>query len=1028
MFPYYILHLLFLCNSVVTCGVGSIRLFRLHISISVWNDLDAETHKRKPAKFGNTTLAVAVSSALRKIKKNMSFERNIDKMQPLFLPPVVDSLRQFKYVWQMLCHPTFLFTNQHEKLFTEATQMWNSYFTPSRWMEPLFRSPRGLDDSDECVASLVFCVLHLLQAPPSRELLFEKCITGGCAAIITTVKATVGYRAQLMGEMRVFTPPVQTAAFLLRADHYTIPLRENKWVIKNEACQKLSDAIRRAKRGFAHLYGQIVSEELLSASLLLRRGDPMVTQHLPYPLGVRPAFWSFWQIACGIYQAATKTHNHFAVMSGKLLLASVASQFTVQLREWSEECSMEQKLLHSREVVVFVFFIRLWRDYMGPDLYNTMVLKPLFKLIAASAIDKLPLKREELEKDGDELKRDQIRKAKEDAQNANTAKFFAAIWAVPALSPAELSVMIDQGSVPWDPQFPRSFSIEAITCGTPLYITRHVRHSLRQITLLPGEKPEKADKEEKPEKADKEEKPEKADKEEKPEKADKEEKPEKADKEEKPKKPVKRGTSRGKKKEKAQTPEVDAQAMPAAMSQTPEKVDESPEAVNTTEVKKRGKKGKKGKKAKQEEEEVTCCNSSLDKSSLETTNSWECGRDIPQKIRQQQKNQPFHYYGKVTEHLFYFKRGLTLCSRPPLGVVTCHTRFSDVQTVVAVGHILFLLIYFSPQQSVLKMFFRKVSIHDCPLALRQGVSQLVHTTLLLEGLAADVELDVFFVSMSSMRQIHYYCKGCDAPTDALTFRESNTSSSLVNALLFSRVPGVPSQDLFYRDASLTHPTSKNEALWRRAQAVESSRSSVQCLGEIYLCPTYIQARRIRFPHKNLPFPLYLHAAIVHAVLHAVGYDHETKEQLKEMVQREQQLGLRLRQLRRRYPHLLEPLPEEQEMNLEVKTNRKIGRNGETVSATSGVRGANGIKVFYGIFNFFSFRFLFFVCVFPPILRLVCSVEWLLPCCVFFDFSLDDEVSIYLNNRKTNRQTNKSMETHHVLYEASALHMLLLILG
>lgn len=446
-------------------------------------DLDAEESSHKSSTIGNDTLRVAVSSGIRKIKANMNFSRTIH-IEPRRLHDVVKALQQFQHVWQMLCHPTFLYTNQHEKLFTEAIDMWNSYFSPSRWMESLFRDFKILKASQRCADALVFCILHLLQAPPSREAQFEKCISSGCAALITVVKSNITYRAQLMSELRVFTPPIETLAFLLRAEHSTIPLRENKWVLKNAACKKLADTIRRTKRGFSVLYGQIVSEELLAASLLLRRGDPHVTQCSSYPLDIRPAFWSVWQICCGIYQSATKTHDHFSIKAGKVLLTSVLSQFAVQLKEWSEECSTAQKHLHTREMVLFIFFVRLWRDFIGPDLYHVAIHKPLFKLVVASAIDDLPMPKRVVDAAVNATEpsaKPNPKKEKADAQSTNTARFFAMVWAVPPLGDSELEMIIDQGTVPWDPLFPRAFSVEAITSSdSPIYITRHVRHRLRQ--------------------------------------------------------------------------------------------------------------------------------------------------------------------------------------------------------------------------------------------------------------------------------------------------------------------------------------------------------------------------------------------------------------------------------------------------------------------------------------------------------------------------------------------------------------------
>lgn len=210
--------------------------------------------------------------------------------------------------------------------------------------------------------------------------------------------------------------------------------------------------------------------------------------------------------------------------------------------------------------------------------------------------------------------------------------------------------------------------------------------------------------------------------------------------------------------------------------------------------------------------------------------------------------------------------------------------------------------------------FARVTVHGDGFSslLSAGIRRLVCTVLSLERASPDVQLDLFLLSSRDMQQIHLVSKGKTTPTDALTFSERRDTTKIVHHLLFENPSIRPTDSMVYNPSNNT--TSSNRmngsvserqlTALRAAQNFEESRMSMLYLGEIYLCPEYMLARINRYPHRSLPFPVYMRAAVVHATLHALGYDHESPVELKTMVRKEQAIGLKLRQLELRHPQLL----------------------------------------------------------------------------------------------------------------------------
>lgn len=226
--------------------------------------------------------------------------------------------------------------------------------------------------------------------------------------------------------------------------------------------------------------------------------------------------------------------------------------------------------------------------------------------------------------------------------------------------------------------------------------------------------------------------------------------------------------------------------------------------------------------------------------------------------------------------------------------------------------------------------FKKVHVEGFSPPTRLGIQAVVCAILWLERLSTDVQLDIISLSTSSMCRVNHMSKGINAVTDVLTFHEKKETQHFVHSILFNsetvRLPGVDhngperishqenskgfpasGDDISLHVTEMFSADSKNKELWRLAGRYERSREATHHLGEIYICPSYMWWRCKRFPYSTLPFPLYMRAALVHAVLHALGYDHCNPNELRIMVKKEQKIGLQLSMISRRYPDAFPPL-------------------------------------------------------------------------------------------------------------------------
>lgn len=162
-------------------------------------------------------------------------------------------------------------------------------------------------------------------------------------------------------------------------------------------------------------------------------------------------------------------------------------------------------------------------------------------------------------------------------------------------------------------------------------------------------------------------------------------------------------------------------------------------------------------------------------------------------------------------------------------------------------------------------------------SIERRILPLVAATLAANRVPRAVELHVSAVTPIQMQVLNSmkYGPGHSKTTDVLTFPGSGSNTN-ANQETFS---------LLFDESDET----ENDI-----QARVTQRKEFLDLGDIFICPAYIQRKIDRFPHKNLCLEQYYVAALVHATLHALGYDHVNKEDWDQMVLAERQTVAKLR--------------------------------------------------------------------------------------------------------------------------------------
>ncbi|KPI84878.1 hypothetical protein ABL78_6060 [Leptomonas seymouri] len=207
--------------------------------------------------------------------------------------------------------------------------------------------------------------------------------------------------------------------------------------------------------------------------------------------------------------------------------------------------------------------------------------------------------------------------------------------------------------------------------------------------------------------------------------------------------------------------------------------------------------------------------------------------------------------------------------------------------------------------------FTGVKISGATPAVRGTLYYLIHTLLTLERVPYDAQLCIHVVSLQHMHCLNQRFRRVNRPTDVLTFAQTGATDRFVNDLLFGDADGGGDHHV-----NIGSSTEYGQSLPRLScstadvgQSPPHSmlRSALVELGDIFVCLEYMQKRCNASPSRCLPLVPYLEASMVHATLHALGYDHTSPQELQRMVRREQQLGRRLAALSRRCPGYLPPL-------------------------------------------------------------------------------------------------------------------------
>lgn len=480
-----------------------------------------------------------VQENIESVKKLSSLNRNLSfvSLSTEALRKLTESIVSFQHFWDVVHFSTLnngrcnSNSEKDDKIFTElqelrkvGTSLWVTYFSHSQFLEPFFQNANALPWVNKCIASIVYSLslfLHELieeeeqkgnaeHAPsvPVNKVFLRKCVVAGCSAAVVMIRTTLKYRMGLMMSLRVFTPPLQTMTFILNLENSLLPLTETeKKYLHLQSTQstspshscavaKVLEVIQRSIRSFAFFYGEFIFEHMFSSSFLShsRLHELIQNNSEDKSTAIRPVLWSFWMWLCGVYHATVglptsgeggedDSLDPFRMTAGQYLMAAAIYQFVIRLHRWLLNIPAPlAKNIQNREVLLLVLLIRLWRDILGTAIYRSIVSRILYKLLAASAVEKLPLAHDSSKVD--EAASPQRKSVKESSsqqsQNVkNTNAFFAMIWAVPGLSPAELEQIRERNIVPWDPKFPRASSIQFVLGNAPIYITRHLCHRLR---------------------------------------------------------------------------------------------------------------------------------------------------------------------------------------------------------------------------------------------------------------------------------------------------------------------------------------------------------------------------------------------------------------------------------------------------------------------------------------------------------------------------------------------------------------------
>lgn len=522
----------------------------LHRAEKDCSDLSVELHPTMPPFHGvqvdNFTL---VRNALQKAQKKIEFVQKISvlmhnssltSLNSEAVEALLESIEAFQQLWGFLFSstvnqayhffgcPSSTYCNESLlELRSIAIALWVDFFSSLKEMESFFQSSISPSWAEKCVSALVSIVTLLLHeyikegerkddvrpiVPTlNTENSLQNCVLIGCIAMSTIVQSTMQHRMALFTALRVLTPPLETMTFILKIEKILVPLEQEQKVLSDLVARylslptptspptKLLENTRKWILRYAFFYGEFVSQNVFSPCLLSQSPLETVPQNIPDEIhaSVNPVCWSFWMWLCGLYQSTVTTYERngegnpsfdpVRLTAGQYLIAATIEQFFTCLHQWQVNIPAPlPRRIQTREILLLVFMVRLWREILGASIYHSMISRILCKLLATDVVKTIPSSHESTDtteegklEDRKSMRKKNLKKRKDIKSNTNN--FFAVIWAVPGLAPEEIQCITERHIVPWDLKFPKASFIRIILYGNPIYVTPHLCRRLKHV-------------------------------------------------------------------------------------------------------------------------------------------------------------------------------------------------------------------------------------------------------------------------------------------------------------------------------------------------------------------------------------------------------------------------------------------------------------------------------------------------------------------------------------------------------------------
>lgn len=318
--------------------------------------------------------------------------------------------------------------------------------------------------------------------------LVSKVIAGSSSTARMLLNDFVEYRKHEMLESSKLAIPIETTVLLVRVSDTLLLLKARQEDPSFKEIDRLFKVVCDLKTNFALAFFGMVWNTAFFHSFVLPNSEIF-----SFPLNIKPGVLSIWIYSCEIvkrvscFRDLSSNRDSDIHEAGKVLLGCFFTEMANSLIEISESTSQE-KICISREVTFLTLFLRLWRDYMGHDVYHNVVRKVWFRLLSNAAIELLddhgvPESRKHSDEIEDNFLPSEMAGLSSERVHPNTANFFAFVWAIPALSREEVKDLIKTCVLPWDPSFCRATSIRVLASNSSIHVTHSICRRLRLHAL-----------------------------------------------------------------------------------------------------------------------------------------------------------------------------------------------------------------------------------------------------------------------------------------------------------------------------------------------------------------------------------------------------------------------------------------------------------------------------------------------------------------------------------------------------------------